>query len=113
MVVVVAEGVCTSVAAERLLGAIYSRSMGKTRNSCSDPSNRGFAASYCCCMGHSMVCCGYCLVAPNRKSRDNRLQTMSTVMIVGRRRSNEGESRPYSWEGSQSWTSRSSQQEMG
>ena len=108
---VVAVGVqdeCTSVAAGRPLREIHSRLVGRTHTVRSDSSNPGFAASYCC-TGRSAICWGCGLVAQCRK-RDNRPQI---VTVVGSRRSIEGESKPYSWEGSRSWTSRSSQAKMG
>jgi hypothetical protein len=108
VVAVAAQDECTSVAAGQPLGGIYSRAVDRTHTVRSDSSNPGFAASYCC-TGRSAICCGCCLVAQCRK-RDNRPQI---VMVVGFRCSIEGESRPYSWEGIRSWTSRSSQAKMG
>jgi len=81
VVVDAAQDECTSVAAGLLLGAIYPRLVGRTRIVRSDSSNLGFAVWHRC-TGRSTICYG-CLVAQYRKGRDNRLQTMSIVTVVG------------------------------
>jgi hypothetical protein len=91
----------TSGVAEQLLGGIYSESVGRTRIVCSDSSNLGFAASYCCCTDCPSAY-HYCLVAQYRKWRDNRPQMVSIGTFDWVHYSTEQGNKPYSWEDSRS-----------